>query len=522
MAGGRRSCCHAPASGRAGVVRFPVALGPHASWDVRIDVAVSLDGEVEHPEQVERRFGTERARVRESLDAWSLRLPRLSTTSDELRHSFDQSVADLAALRLRAGEGPGHLPAAGMPWFMTVFGRDTIVTSLQTMLLGPELAVSALEALADLQADVRRPDDRRRAGEDPPRAPRRACSGEVVRALLRDRRRDAAVPRPPLGGLALDGRPGARAAASRARAGCPCLDRRLRRPRRRRLRRVPAALQRAREPVVEGLGRLAALPRRPLRRASHRAGRGAGLRLRREEAAGRGRTPRVGRRAARGPARARGRRAGRPLRRRRSGSPERGGYYALALDRDKQGSTRSAPTSATCSGAASSPRTRVEPIVDALARNELWSGWGVRTMSKSDAAYSPLSYHNGTVWPHDTALAAWGSPGTGGGPTCAASRWRSSRPPATSTGRSRRSSPASTGRRPPSRSRIRRQRGRRPGPPARRILLLRLLLGLEPDLAQRQARNARRGRADPWDRRSSSRAFGRSDGRGTSRVAPGI
>ena len=308
------------ASGDAGVVRFPVALAPHASWDVRIDVAVSLDGEVEHPEQVERRFGTERARVRESFDAWSLRLPRLSTTSDELRHSFDQSVADLAALRLRAGEGPGHLPAAGMPWFMTVFGRDTIITSLQTMLLGPELAISALETLAALQARDRRPHDRRRAGEDPPRAARRPGRGEVVRALLRDGRRDTAVPRAPVGGLALDGRQRARAAAPRAGAGRPCLDRRLRRPRRRRLRRVPAALRRPREPVVEGLGGLPALPRRPVRGASDRAGGGAGLRLRREAPAGRGRPPRVGRRAARDPARGGGRRAGRTLRRRLLGA----------------------------------------------------------------------------------------------------------------------------------------------------------------------------------------------------------
>ena len=44
------------------------------------------------------------------------------------------------------------VPAAGMPWFMTVFGRDTIITSLQTMLLGPELAVGALDTLAELQA----------------------------------------------------------------------------------------------------------------------------------------------------------------------------------------------------------------------------------------------------------------------------------------------------------------------------------------------------------------------------------
>ena len=38
----------------------------------------------------------------------------------------------------------------------------------------------------------------------------------------------------------------------------------------------------------------------------------------------------------------------------------------------------------------------------------LWSGWGVRTMSDRDAAYNPLSYHNGTVWPHDNSLIAMG------------------------------------------------------------------------------------------------------------------
>ena len=38
----------------------------------------------------------------------------------------------------------------------------------------------------------------------------------------------------------------------------------------------------------------------------------------------------------------------------------------------------------------------------------LWSGWGVRTMSTADAGYNPLSYHNGTVWPHDNSLIAAG------------------------------------------------------------------------------------------------------------------
>jgi glycogen debranching enzyme len=40
--------------------------------------------------------------------------------------------------------------------------------------------------------------------------------------------------------------------------------------------------------------------------------------------------------------------------------------------------------------------------------DELWSGWGIRTMSTGDAAFNPLTYHNGTVWPHDTSLGAWG------------------------------------------------------------------------------------------------------------------
>jgi glycogen debranching enzyme len=54
------------------------------------------------------------------------------------------------------------------------------------------------------------------------------------------------------------------------------------------------------------------------------------------------------------------------------------------------------------------PERRVDAIVDALMGPELWSGWGVRTMSTGDAGYNPLSYHNGTVWPHDNSLIAQG------------------------------------------------------------------------------------------------------------------
>ena len=91
------------------------------------------------------------------VEAWTLRVPKLRGGWEALRRAFDQSVADLAALRIRTGEERRPLFAAGMPWFMTVFGRDTAITSLQTLLLGPELAAGALDVLAELQATTCRP-----------------------------------------------------------------------------------------------------------------------------------------------------------------------------------------------------------------------------------------------------------------------------------------------------------------------------------------------------------------------------
>ncbi|MDQ2910005.1 MAG: amylo-alpha-1,6-glucosidase, partial [Actinomycetota bacterium] len=86
----------------------------------------------------------------------------------------------------------------------------------------------------------------------------------------------------------------------------------------------------------------------------------------------------------------------------------RGGYYVLALDGEKR------QVDSLCSNighllwSGIVPSERVDAIVDALMGEELWSGWGVRTMSSGDAGYSPLSYHNGTVWPHDNSLIAHG------------------------------------------------------------------------------------------------------------------
>jgi glycogen debranching enzyme len=87
---------------------------------------------------------------------------------------------------------------------------------------------------------------------------------------------------------------------------------------------------------------------------------------------------------------------------------ERGGYYALALDADKRPVDSLTSNIGHLLWSGIVPPERVDAVVDSLMGESLWSGWGVRTMSTDDAAYNPLSYHNGSVWPHDNSLIAWG------------------------------------------------------------------------------------------------------------------
>ena len=393
--------------GEAGVVRFPISLAPHGSWDVRVDVAVSLTGALESPMLVESRFGTQRARVRESLDAWSLRLPRLSTTWDELRHSFGQSVTDLAALRLRHGDGSGRLLAAGVPWFMTVFGRDTIITSLQTMLLGPELAVTALHALADLQADADDPE----IDAEP---------GKILHELREGRAAEkwfaryyGSVDATPLYLVLLS-------EVWRWTGDAEAM-RRLRAPALAALAWIDLYGDRDGDGFVEYERRSHGLENQSWKDSGDsqrfRDGRFASTPIAPAEVQGyvydaKLRLAEVARDAwGDEELAARLEREAQDLHGRFNDAfwvPDRGGYYALALDKDKQ------RVDALCSNighllwSGIVPEDRADAVVDALMRHELWSGWGFRTMSTSDAAYSPLSYHNGTVWPHDTALAAWG------------------------------------------------------------------------------------------------------------------
>ena len=131
---------------------LPVALGPHGRWTTEIQVEVSGGGMELVPRSRARTQAKRADDMAKSLQAWLSSTPKLESDSDSLRATYRRSLVDLAALRFELPILPGQfLPAAGLPWFMTVFGRDSIFTSLQALPFAPDLAATTLRALAARQ-----------------------------------------------------------------------------------------------------------------------------------------------------------------------------------------------------------------------------------------------------------------------------------------------------------------------------------------------------------------------------------
>ena len=132
---------------------FEVTLPPRCAWS--LDVAVLPRTIEDGPPQRSPAFlRRERTRVRESQKRFADALPELEANAPGLTNLYHQSLVDLNALRMRARRGApdSELVAAGLPWFMAPFGRDTLITSFQAMPLGDGLARAALRALGELQA----------------------------------------------------------------------------------------------------------------------------------------------------------------------------------------------------------------------------------------------------------------------------------------------------------------------------------------------------------------------------------
>jgi glycogen debranching enzyme len=130
---------------------FRLALPPHGEWAVCLFVQPATENGV-HDLKVGHDEEEARPAIGMSLDEFLARAPKVETDWDALEHVYERSLIDLAALRFESQLFPGaSLPAAGLPWFMTVFGRDSVITSLQALPFVPELAVTTLRVLAARQ-----------------------------------------------------------------------------------------------------------------------------------------------------------------------------------------------------------------------------------------------------------------------------------------------------------------------------------------------------------------------------------
>jgi glycogen debranching enzyme len=87
---------------------------------------------------------------------------------------------------------------------------------------------------------------------------------------------------------------------------------------------------------------------------------------------------------------------------------QRGGYYAIGLDGDKRQIDSMTSNIGQLLWSGIVPRERAQAVARHLMSDALFSGWGVRTTSTADRGYNPIGFHTGTVWPHDNSLIAHG------------------------------------------------------------------------------------------------------------------
>jgi glycogen debranching enzyme len=392
-----------------GVARFALSLEPGVRWRLVVGVQAELDGAAPlAAASFARELDDERRRAAESWTQWQGTAPVLRADWDDLVHTWNRSLADLAALRMRVPElADGELLAAGTPWFMTVFGRDTLVSSLQTLLLGPELATGTLRVLAATQATT---DD----------AERDAQPGKIIHEL---RRGKAALAWTDRYYGTIDATPLFLVLLSELWRWTddPTLPRELEDPARRALEWIDGPADADGDGFVEyerrsshGIrnqtwkdsedsmafhdGTLALAPIAPAEVQGYVYD--AKLRIAeiaREVWGDEVLAERLESDAA-------------ELRRRFDEAfwLEDRGFYALGLDREKRPVDSLTSNLGHLLWSGIVPEHRREAIADLLMGEALWSGWGVRTMAAGEGAYNPLVYHDGTVWPHDNSLVAWG------------------------------------------------------------------------------------------------------------------
>ncbi len=386
---------------------WTVSLPPHGEWSTRLTVATS--GIFKQGSRKDR-DAARNERLKE-VERWQSATPKLASSWRTIERTYERSVEDLAALRFYPALVPGGaIPAAGLPWFMSVFGRDSILTSLQSMPFMPDLARTTLKLLAGLQGIL--VDDFR--DEEPGKILHEIRRGEMT--AFEERPHSpyfGSADSTPLFLILLD--------EYERWSGDEALVKELEFAARRCLHWIDhygdrdgdgyIEYERKRETGLDNQcwkdswdsirfadGRLAKLPR-------------ATCELQGYAYDAKVRTARLARTIWKDAAladRLEAEAAALKTRFNRDFWLEDRQYYALALDREKKQVDALTSNIGHLLWSGIVDRPKADAVVRHLMSKRLFSGWGIRTMAEGDAYYNPIGYHVGTVWPHDNSIIAWG------------------------------------------------------------------------------------------------------------------
>jgi glycogen debranching enzyme len=393
-----------------GRLSFEVFLAPGEEWHCCLLYSLT-DGDRQFPAPHCCASDSHKLGHAETLTYWLRTVLKIRTSNEEFYRLYHQALEDMAALRLPIN-GTDHmvfLPAAGLPWFVAPFGRDSLIVSLQNLLIYPDFARGALEILGSLQAKER--DDYRDA--EPGKILHEMRYGELAHFKL--------IPHTPYYGTA-DATPLyliTLHSAWRSTGDRSLLDRHLETAEgclswiddygdrdgdgfQEYQTRSPVGYENmgwkdSGDAVVYPDGSLVKGPKALCELQGYVYAAWLGMAEVFDELGKHDRARTLRAKAA-------------DLCRRFNEVfwDDDLGFYAYALDGDKEKVLTVTSNPGHCLWSGIVPPKRARKVVERLMAPDMWTPWGIRTLSSQHPAFNPYNYQTGSIWPHDNAIVAMG------------------------------------------------------------------------------------------------------------------
>ena len=387
------------------VATFQIRLESGNDASYRCAIACEVDGD--SPAEIQPCYEKAVEDAATALEGLRAREPQIFTGNEQFNDWLNRSLADLHMMRTETPYGP--YPYAGVPWFSTVFGRDGIITALECLWFDPSIARGVLAYLAATQADAHSPEQDAEPGKvvHEMRADEMATLGEVP-----FRRYYGSIDATPLFIMLAGAYHKRTSDRAFVESIWPNIERAL------------EWIDRHGDSDGDGFVEYARKAKHGLIHQGwkdsddaifHRDGTSAEGPIALCEVQG---YVYAAKTAASELAKMLGNTArarelsqqAQTLRRRFEQAfwCDDLSTYAIALDGRKQPCRVRTSTAGHCLFAGIATQEHARRVATTLTEETSFSGWGIRTVAGSEARYNPMSYHNGSVWPHDNALIAAG------------------------------------------------------------------------------------------------------------------